>query len=85
MTMTIQVTIAIPIKRGLKVQVQMVYNLLDGVTIAIPIKRGLKAESVAGIVTQNPVTIAIPIKRGLKDLVNIAIDSDDGCYNCYPD
>ena len=38
------VTIAIPIKRGLKVEMR-VYQLADGsVTIAIPIKRGLKEQ-----------------------------------------
>ena len=63
------VTIAIPIKRGLKVCLTALLSCASEVTIAIPIKRGLKVQlptSHAETFIAICVTIAIPIKRGLK-------------------
>ena len=79
------VTIAIPIKRGLKGWMLGEPPEKTLVTIAIPIKRGLKVFLSNGEQIPDGVTIAIPIKRGLKATMKYAIIPPLDSYNCYPD
>ena len=62
-----EVSIAIPIKRGLKAKTLNSSARPKRVSIAIPIKRGLKVTlTPLAPLVRGEVTTTIPIKRGLK-------------------